>query len=69
MCLLNMFLAEPTEKGRLALSCVILQAIPMEPGGATEPAEAGMTGKDNGRGTSLPPFPEILEALHRAAHS
>ena len=48
---------------------VFLQVVSMEPGEATELAEAGMTGKDNGRGTSLPPFPEILEALHRAAHS
>ena len=69
MCPLNILLAEPTEKGRLALSCVILQVISMEPGEATDLAEAGMMGKDNGRGTSLPPFPEILEALHRAAHS
>ena len=41
----------------------------MEPEVATKLADAGMTGMDNGRGTSLPPFPEILEALHRAAHS
>ena len=38
-------------------------------GEATKLADAGMTGIDNGRGTSLPPFPETLEALHRAAHS
>ena len=57
------------KEGRLALSCVILQVISMELEEATELADAGMTGMDNGRGTSLPPFPEILEALHRAAHS
>ena len=56
-----MFSAEPTKEARLALSYVIPQVTSMEPGEATELADAGMIGMDNGQETALLPFPGILE--------
>ena len=59
--LLDMFSAEPTKEGWLALSYVVPQVPSMEPGEATELAEARMTGMDNGQETTPLPFPGILE--------
>ena len=56
-----MFSAEPTKEARLVLSYVIPQVTSMEPGEATKLVDAGMTGMDNGKETTLHPFPGILE--------
>ena len=55
-------LTEPSGKGRLVMSYVLMQVFVDRSRVATELAEPGVTGMDNGQETTLLPFPEILGA-------
>ena len=57
---LNNRLTEPSGKGRLVMSCVLMQVFVDRSRVATELAEPGVTGMDNGQETTLLPFPRIL---------